>query len=119
MTGNRQIYFMQLNTLTTGILKLKEFLNFIIVRRNYLLNNICRFVSPNFRFKETHFVNFFTDPELSSSLYILKSHIFFSDIRFIVVLFICKCVYYLQFIFLKPNIFNTCPHVDNVPSGPF
>jgi len=32
-----------------------------------LLNSICSSVSPDFRFKETPYVNFFTDPELSSS----------------------------------------------------
>jgi len=31
---------------------------------------LCSFISPFFRFKETRFVNFFTDPELSSSLYV-------------------------------------------------
>jgi len=35
-----------------------------------LLNSIYSTVSPDFRLKETPFVNFFTDPELSSSLYI-------------------------------------------------
>jgi len=33
-----------------------------------MLNNVCSFVSQT-HFKETRFVNFFTDPELSSSLY--------------------------------------------------
>jgi len=37
-----------------------------------LLNSIYSSVSPDFRFKETLFVNFFTDPELSSSLYLTK-----------------------------------------------
>jgi len=33
------------------------------------LNSIYSSASPDFRFKETPYVNFFTDPELSSSLY--------------------------------------------------
>jgi len=42
----------------------------INVKRNNLLNSICNSsVSPDFRFKVTSFVNFYTDPELSSSLY--------------------------------------------------
>ena len=45
-------------------------MNGIIIRRNCLFNNICSFNSPYFQFKETLFVNFFTDPELSSSLYL-------------------------------------------------
>jgi len=44
-------------------------MNGIIIRRNYFLNNICSFIYPYFRFKETRFVNFFTDPELPCSLY--------------------------------------------------
>jgi len=64
---------MQLDTLKTGIFKLNEFTNFIIVRRNILLNKLCSFVSPNFRFKETLSGNVFTDPKLSSSLYLTKS----------------------------------------------
>ena len=39
VTRNCQIYNMQLDTLNTWFFKLKEFLNFIIVRRNKLLNN--------------------------------------------------------------------------------
>ena len=70
VTRNCQIYSRQLDTLKTGIFNLKKNQNFIIVRRNYVLNNLCSFVSPNFFFKETGFVNFFTDPELSSSLYL-------------------------------------------------
>ena len=68
VTRNCQIYSMQLDTLKTGFFNLKDFLNFIIVKRNYLLNNYCSFVSPNFRFKKTRFVNFFTDPVLPNSL---------------------------------------------------
>jgi len=34
-----------------------------------LLNSLYSSVSSDFRFKETPYVNFFTDPELSSSLY--------------------------------------------------
>jgi len=37
-----------------------------------LLNSLYSFVSPDFRFKETPYVNFFTDPELSSSLYFIQ-----------------------------------------------
>jgi len=44
-------------------------MNCIKVKRNNLLNGIYSSVSPDFRFKETPYVNFFTDPELSSSLY--------------------------------------------------
>jgi len=76
VTRNCQIYSMQLDTLKTGIFKLKEFMNFIIVRGDMLLNNLCSFVSPNFRFKDTHSVNVFTDPELSSSLYIFTNNTF-------------------------------------------
>ena len=50
--------------------KLKDFINCIKVKRNNLLNSIYSSVSPDFRFKETPYVNFFTDPELSSSLYV-------------------------------------------------
>jgi len=45
-------------------------MNCIKVKRNNLLNSIYSSVSPDVRFKETSFVNFFTDPELSSSLYV-------------------------------------------------
>ena len=69
VTRNCQIYIMPLDTLTTGIYKLKDFMNCIKVKRNDSLNNIYSSVSPDFRFKETPYVNFFTDPELSSSLY--------------------------------------------------
>jgi len=65
---NCQIYIMPLDTLKIGFYKLKEFINCIKVKRNNLLNSIYSTVSPDFRFKETPFVNFFTDPELSSSL---------------------------------------------------
>jgi len=47
-------------------------MNCIKVKRNNLLNNIYSSISPDFRFKETPYVNFFTDPELSSSLYCEK-----------------------------------------------
>ena len=66
---NCQIYIMPLDTLKIGFYKLKEFMNCIKVKRNNLLNSIYSSVSPDFRFKETPFVNFFTDRELSSSLY--------------------------------------------------
>jgi len=69
VTRNCQIYTMPLDTLKIGIYKLKEFMNCIKVKRNNLLNSICSSVSPDFRFKETPYVNFYTDPELSSSLY--------------------------------------------------
>ena len=92
VTRNCQIYSMQFDTLNTGFFKLKEFLNFIIVRRNNLLNNKCRFVSPNFRFKDTGIVNFITDPELSSSLYMyhqkhnqsIRKHVNIRSIFFII-----------------------------------
>ena len=38
-----------------------------------MFNSIYSSVSPDFRFKETPYVNFYTDPELSSSLYHLFS----------------------------------------------
>jgi len=46
-------------------------MNCIKVKRNNLLNSIYSFVPPCIRFEETLFVNFFTHPELSSSLYVL------------------------------------------------
>jgi len=71
VTRNCQIYIMPLDTLKIGIYILKDFMNCIRVKRNILLNSIYSSVSPDFRFKETPNVNFFTDPELSSSLYTL------------------------------------------------
>jgi len=59
VTRKCHIYSIQLDTLKTGLFFFKEFLNFIIV-------------SPNFRFKEACFVNLFTDPKLSSSLYFIE-----------------------------------------------
>ena len=47
-------------------------MNCIKVKRNNLLNSIYSSVSPDFRFKETPYVNFFIDPELSSSLNNIK-----------------------------------------------
>jgi len=69
VTRNCQIYIMPLDTLKIGIYKLKDFMNCIKVKRNNLLNSIYSSSAPDFRFKETPYVNFFTDPELSSSLY--------------------------------------------------
>ena len=60
---------MPLDTQKIGIYKLKDFMNCIKVKRNNLLNSVYSSVSPDFRFKETLYVNFFTDPELSTSLY--------------------------------------------------
>jgi len=68
VTRNCQIYIMPLETLKIEIYKLKDFMNCIKVKRNNLLNSLYSSVPPDFRFKETHHVNFFTDPELSSSL---------------------------------------------------
>jgi len=68
VTRNCQIYIMLLDTLKIEIYKLKDFMNCIKVKRNNLLNSMYSSVSPDFRFKETPYVNFFTDPELSSSL---------------------------------------------------
>ena len=68
VTRNCQIYIMPLDTLKIGIYKLKNFMNCIKVKRNNLLNSIYCSVSPDLCFKETPYVNFFTDPELSSSL---------------------------------------------------
>ena len=58
---------MPLDTLKIGIYKLKYFTNCIKVKKNNLLNSIYSSVSPDFRFKETPYVYFFTDPELSST----------------------------------------------------
>jgi len=71
VTRNCQIYIMPLDTLKIGIYKLKDFMICIKLKRNNLFNSIklYSFVSPDFRFKETPYVNFFTDPELSSSMY--------------------------------------------------
>ena len=68
VTRNCQIYIMPLDTLKIGIKKLKGVMNCIKVKRNNMSNSIYSSVSPDFRFKETPYVNFFTDPELSSSL---------------------------------------------------
>jgi len=70
VTRNCQIYIMPLETLKIGIYKFKYFMNCIKVKRNNLLNSIYSSVSPDFRFQKTPYVNFFTDPELSSSLYL-------------------------------------------------
>jgi len=70
VTRNCQIYIMPLDTLKTGIYKLNYFMNCIKVKRNNLLNSIYSSVSSDFRFKEPRYVNFFTDPELTSSLYL-------------------------------------------------
>jgi len=69
VTRNCQIYIMSLDTLKIEIYKLKYFMNCIKVKRNNLLNSIYGSVSPDIRFKETPYEYFFTDPELSSSLY--------------------------------------------------
>jgi len=69
VTRNCQIYIMPLDTLKIGIYMLKDLMSCIKVKKNNLLNRIYSSVSPDFRFKETPYVNFFTDPELSSSLY--------------------------------------------------
>jgi len=69
VTRNCQIYIMPLDTLKIGIYKLKELINCTKVKRNNWLNSIYSSVYPDFSFKETPCVNFFTDPELSSSLY--------------------------------------------------
>jgi len=69
VTRNCQIYIMPLDTLKIGIYKLKDFMNCFKLKSNHWLNSIYSSVSPDFRFKETPYVNFFTDPELSSSLY--------------------------------------------------
>jgi len=74
VTRNCQIYIMPLDTLKVRIYKLKYFMNCIKVKRNNLLNSIYSSVSPDFHFKETPYINFFTDPELSSSLYYWQLH---------------------------------------------
>jgi len=68
-----QIYIMPLDTLKIRIYKLKDFMNCIKVKMNNLINSIYSSVSPDFRFKETPYVHFFTDPEVSNSLYTLKT----------------------------------------------
>jgi len=60
---------MPLDNLNIGINQLKDFMNCIKVKRNNSLNSLYNFVSPDLGFKVTLYVNFFTDPELSSSLY--------------------------------------------------
>ena len=72
MTRNCQIYIMLFDTLKIGIYKLNDFMICIKVKRNNLLNSIYSYVSLDFRFKETPYINFFTDPELSSSLYVMS-----------------------------------------------
>jgi len=69
VTRNCQIYIMPLDTLKIEIYKLKDFMNCIKVKfvKQY---KVYSSVSPDFRFKETPYDNFFTDPELSSSLYV-------------------------------------------------
>jgi len=74
VTRNCQIYTMPLDTLKIGIYKLKDFMNCIKVKSNNLLNSIYSSVSPDFRFFEAPYVYFFTDPELSSSLYYLQQN---------------------------------------------
>jgi len=69
VTRNCQIYIMPLDTLKIGIYKLKDSMNCIKLKRNNSLNSIYSSVSPDFRFKDTPYVNFFTDPGLSNSLY--------------------------------------------------
>jgi len=68
VTRNCQIYIMPLDNLNIGIYKLKDFMNCIKVKRNNFLNSLYSSVSLDFRFKETPYVNFLTDPELSSLL---------------------------------------------------
>ena len=97
VTRNCQIYIMQLDTLKTGIYKLKDFMNCIKVKRNNLFNSIYSSVSSDFRFKETRFVNFFTDPELSSSLY---------DFRYIGACFTPQPIYF-KFTFICCHIPHT------------
>ena len=78
VTRNCQIFIMPLDTLKIGIYTLKYFMNCIKVKRNNLLNSIYCSVSPNFCFKETSYVNFFTEPELLSSLYFKSVNSIFS-----------------------------------------
>ena len=63
VTRNCQIYIMPLDTLKIEIYKLKDFMNCIKVKfvKQYIVYSS---VSPEFRFKETPYVNFFTDPIL-------------------------------------------------------
>ena len=61
VTRNCQIYIMPLDTLKIGINKFKEFINCIKIKWNNLLKSIYSSVFPDFSFKETPFVNFFTD----------------------------------------------------------
>jgi len=83
VTRNCQMYIIPLDTLKIGIYKLNDFMNCIKAKRNNLLNSIYSSVSPDFRLKETIYVNFYTDPELSSSLYInavSQIKLFFEDL---------------------------------------
>jgi len=50
-------------------LQIKRFYELYQSKAESFVNSIYSSVSPDFRFKETPYVNFFTDPELSSSLY--------------------------------------------------
>ena len=68
LTRNCQICIKPLDTLKIGINTFKNFTNCIKVKRIYLFNSIYSSFSPVFCFKETHYGNFFTDPELSCSL---------------------------------------------------
>jgi len=69
VTRNCLIYIIPLDNLNIGINKLKDFISCIKVKRIKLLNSLYSSVSLDSPFKETPYVNFFTDPELSSSLY--------------------------------------------------
>jgi len=70
VTRNCQLYIIPLDTLKIGIYKLKDFIKCIKLKRNNLLNSIYSSVFYRCSFK-TPYVNFFTDPELSSSLYLM------------------------------------------------
>ena len=95
VTRNCQIYIMPLYTLKIGIYKLKDFMNCIKVKRNNLLNSIYNYVSPDFRFEETPYGNFFTDPELLSSLY-LKTHVFVSCFQALTNGLFINCIFILK-----------------------
>ena len=49
---------------------------------DHSINSKYSSVSPDIRFKETPYVNFFTDPELSSSLYLERVLLMFKDNNF-------------------------------------
>jgi len=83
-----------------------------------LLNSIYSSVSPDFRFKETPYVNFYTDPELSSSLYLIFNfHTLFTithNDNITLSLSLCMTWEAVVLCFLLLLIKNAVFHLDNV-----